>query len=280
MSRMILGLLAETFVHPGSGQNEGAIDLPVAREAATGFPYVAGSSFKGALKEYARATWKDVGQGDDAEPSADVTRVFGQQESAGDLLPSDVRLLLLPVRSLHASYKWVTCPLLLERFERDCQRMGTTVRFNNLPEGLGDDAALCAEPGAVTLEELSFKTDALPGGLTAPLAKLIRHERTRQRLDAQIVVVSDKRFVWFARFALSVQARNVLNEHKTSQDLWYEETLPPDTLMYALLDERRPGAVSDVKGLFTSRPYLQIGGNETVGQGCFALQWTQGGGYA
>jgi len=35
MKNIVLGLLAETSLHPGSGQTADVIDLPVAREAAT-----------------------------------------------------------------------------------------------------------------------------------------------------------------------------------------------------------------------------------------------------
>jgi CRISPR-associated protein Cmr4 len=37
MKTQILGMLAETFIHPGTGQSVGAIDVPVAREAATSY---------------------------------------------------------------------------------------------------------------------------------------------------------------------------------------------------------------------------------------------------
>ena len=43
MNTAILGLLAETPVHPGSGRSMGVVDLPVAREAATDFPLLVGS---------------------------------------------------------------------------------------------------------------------------------------------------------------------------------------------------------------------------------------------
>lgn len=46
-SQKIIGILAETSVHVGAGQMFGAIDLPVAREAATQFPFIPGSSLKG-----------------------------------------------------------------------------------------------------------------------------------------------------------------------------------------------------------------------------------------
>jgi CRISPR-associated protein Cmr4 len=43
MSAMMLGLLAETPIHPGSGQDNGAIDLPVQRERTTDYPVIPGS---------------------------------------------------------------------------------------------------------------------------------------------------------------------------------------------------------------------------------------------
>jgi CRISPR-associated protein Cmr4 len=263
---IVLGLLAETFIHPGSGQTEGAIDLPVAREAATDYPFIAGSSLKGALLDLARQS-----TGDDEKQKQNA--VFGERDSAGKLLVSDARLLLLPVRSLNSSYKWVTCPHLLERLRRDLKR------------GLGRDAALDATPatrqylgagvgsGALFLEERTFDHGGpIPAELITVLSRLIGHQETQQRLAHQVVILHDADFAWFARYGLAIQARNVLDEtKKTSKNLWYEETLPPDTLMYALLSERGGGAVDYVIALFDPRPYLQVGGNETVGQGWFAV---------
>ncbi len=54
MKSMILGMLAETYIHPGSGQTTGFVDLPVAREATTDYPVIVGSSMKGALNDQAR----------------------------------------------------------------------------------------------------------------------------------------------------------------------------------------------------------------------------------
>ena len=50
MKSAMLGLLAETPIHPGAGRGMGVVDLPVAREAATDYPVLVGSSLKGALK--------------------------------------------------------------------------------------------------------------------------------------------------------------------------------------------------------------------------------------
>jgi len=44
-----------------------------------------------------------------------------------------------------------------------------------------------------------------------------------------------------------------------------------DTLLYAMLFERNDGALDQMKLLFKERSYLQIGGNETIGMGWFAI---------
>lgn len=271
MQNAVLGLLAETFIHPGSGSSEGAIDLPVAREAATDFPFIPGSSLKGALKDMARRHWADA-QPPDGQPGP-VSRLFGEQSRAGALLVGDARLLLLPVRSLSGAYRWATCALLLERFSRDRRRgLGRPRSITAAPPrgeylGHGDAAA------PLYLEERTFRRhDALPDDLTTDVGELIAHDATRARLNERLVVLHDDDFAWFARYGLPVQARNQLDEaNKISENLWYEETLPPDTLLYTVLGERMP-AVAELVKLFDSHPYLQAGGNETVGQGWFAVQ--------
>ncbi len=265
MKSLILGLLAETSIHPGAGQSSGFVDLPVAREAATDYPVIVGSSMKGALRDRARG-----------ENLPDIDTVFGKQENGGTLLVSDARLILLPVRSLKTQYKWVTCPHLVERLSRDRFRENggsvTAVPLGNCSEqhylGAGD--------GDLFLEERQFSrvspNGELPSGLTDLLKPLIAHKQTADRLEQQLVVISNNDFVWFARYGLAVNARNQLDDDKkTSKNLWYEETIPPDSLFYCLLAERGANALASVTSLFKDRPYIQAGGNETVGQGWFAV---------
>ena len=47
--------------------------------------------------------------------------------------------------------------------------------------------------------------------------------------------------------------------------------------MYALLAERNSdaGSLKPIQNIFQNRPYLQVGGNETVGQGWFHVKWEQ-----
>lgn len=277
MKTQLLGLLAETSIHPGAGQSTGIVDLPVAREAATDYPVIPGSSLKGALLDLARQ--KNVEQ-------VVLDQVFGKQESAGALLVSDARLLLLPVRSLHSAYKWVTCPHLLERFHRDRQRSGDVL---SLPTcNVKSNTYLGNDCGNLFLEERLFsRAGEVPPPVIDAIHALLpsdaSHAHTRERLAEQLIVLNHDDFIWFARYGLAVQARNVLDsEKKTSKNLWYEETIPADALFYTLLAERQSDskALDTVTGLFKEQPYLQTGGNETVGMGWFAVALPNGKGGA
>lgn len=260
MKTAMLGFLAETPIHPGAGRGLGVVDLPVAREASTGYPVIVGSSLKGALRDKAGTV------------DMDVEDRFGKPESAGDLMVSDARLLLLPVRSLTTSFRWVTCPHLIERYRRDLRRAGLSC----LPEVPVVECgfAIAAGDGELFLEERQFE---LVDGPTEKMVKAVKplllHEETRKRLGGQIAVLHDDDFAWFARYGLAIQARNKLKDvSKTSKDLWYEETLPPDTVMYALIVARRDEAIGSLDSLFPETdPYLQVGGNETVGHGWFGV---------
>ena len=262
MKTAMLGLLAETPIHAGSGRGMGVVDLPVAREAATDYPVLVGSSLKGALKDKMETA------------RVDNPRVrFGTQNRAGDLLISDARLLLLPVRSLNGSYRWVTCPHLVERYRRDLDRAGLQPR-PQVPD-VECRSVRAVGDGDLFLEERQFviRDGGPPDELVTAVAPLLLHPETRDRLPAQIAVLHGDDFAWFARYGLSIQARNVLEDGtKRSKNLWYEETLPPDTVMYALVAGRSADAVDSLDALFRENdPYLQAGGNETVGQGWFAV---------
>jgi CRISPR-associated protein Cmr4 len=273
MNTCLLGLLAETSIHPGAGQSSGIVDLPVAREAATDYPVIPGSSLKGALLGLARQRELN---GQERMNEQDRNRIFGRSDNAGALLVSDARLLLLPVRSLSSAYKWVTCPHLLERFSRDQQRADkNAVKFELTTVEAGKYLGVLA--GTLFLEERQFEHEGeLPGGIVPALETLVpaatTYARTRARLAGQLVLLHDDDFAWFARYGLAIQARNALDpEKKTSANLWYEETIPADALFYAVFAERQAGALDAATKLFDQHPYLQVGGNETIGMGWFAV---------
>lgn len=268
MNTVLVGLLSETSVHTGAESSSGVVDLPVAREATTDYPVLMGSGLKGAMRDfYAQNNGKE---------KAEV--IFGKPDGAGGISVADGRLLLLPVRSLTGHYRWVTCPYILERFLRDLALAGFALPSLKIPD-LEQDQAVAAKSGELYLEELSFNVEGNKetiAELCEAISGLIIHQSVQKRLVEQVAVINDDDFKHFARFGLPVNARNVLDENtKTSKNLWYEEVVPSDTLFYTLVMSRRgrDEQLTDVQQVFVERPYLQVGGNETVGQGWCSVSW-------
>ena len=129
--------------------------------------------------------------------------------------------------------------------------------------------------GILYLEERQFEiTGETPPDVVEAVGRLISDEDARKRLGERIAVLHDDDFAWFARYGLQVQARNVLEDGtKQSKNLWYEETLPSDTVMYSLLTGRSTDSLTILEDLFPEgKAYFQAGGNETVGHGWFSVR--------
>lgn len=284
----ILGLLAQTSIHAGTGSSTGVIDLPIQREGHNGYPCIFGSSMKGALRTRAEAQ----------SSKERVKCVFGPDtnnasDHAGAIMVSDARLLLLPIRSLTSQFKWVTCPAVLKRYQQDAQRFGQKPAFDNITQSLTESNALVstqATAGNLFLEEYRFTaTQHDLSKIITALAKLMGTADAEADLQRQLVIVSDDMFAHLCQHATPVNAHIAIESAtKTvkSGALWYEETLPPETLLYVGLSAtkaRAQGAempaesiLGAVTGLFTTKPWLQVGGNETVGMGWCAVQVLDG----
>jgi CRISPR-associated protein Cmr4 len=275
----LLGLLAETSIHAGAGQMAGVVDLPIQREAHTAWPVVYGSAVKGALRALA-----------DEQDAPWRIEVFGPEtanasDHAGALLVSDARLLLLPVRSLTGHFKWVTCPALLKRFAADAERLGLpsldTAAIASPPHAETALLPAADKRGTLYLEEFRFQVDIGDFSAVIPLlARLMGRDDAAEVLQTQLALVHDDRFNHLAQFATPVNAHiSIDNNTKTVRPgaLWYEETLPPDTLLYVALHAQATRikdshkTASEILAHITDdlfkRPYLQLGGNETVGMG-------------
>ncbi|ANE56538.1 type III-B CRISPR module RAMP protein Cmr4 [Methylomonas sp. DH-1] len=285
----LIGLWAETSLHAGAGSSVDGIDLPIQRESHSGWPCVYGSAVKGALRAKAEdKLGKD-------KPS--IKWVFGPDsdkenasEHAGALLVGDARLLLLPVRSLNSHFKWVTCPALLERLQRDATRLGIGLDFS-LPQQPGKEQAMLPETAGedLFLEEYRFKTQS--SDLTALVRCLGNLSGIAEAtLKQQLVIVHNDQFNYLSRYATAVAAHIAIdNERKMVKNgaLWYEETLPPETVLYVALSAYRARDKQDgmpanailnsiTQDLLGPSPYLQLGGNETVGMGWCKVTVTQG----
>lgn len=294
----MLGLLTHTSIHAGTGQATGVIDLPIQREAHTGWPCVFGSAVKGALRTRAvdrhdGADWISDVFGP-PPPTGSAAGSSQPQDYGGALAVGDAKLLLLPIRSLTTHFKWVTCPALLRRWQRDLERNRLKSKFGSgwkAPEITGDVACVATDPPDKKLFLEEFRFDANSNGdlsaLIASLATLLRGtpvpgqpDANQSALKAQLAVISDDRFSTLCRFATPVNPHVQLGGKKTvSEGPWYEETLPPDTVLYVELlayPSRNNQGSMDASAimkhatddLFTENDsYLQLGGNETVGMG-------------
>lgn len=281
----LIGLFAETPLHPGTGTTTGVVDLPVQREKHTGFPIIQSSGLKGAMREKAEKELNNA---------AVVNAIFGPENSdhAGSIAVTDARLLAFPVRSLAGVYVWVTCPAVISRLIRDLALAKMPIdKLHVLSPEKGqafviDNAGLGDK---LILEELLFdavKEDApkvkdcideickfLPGG---EAHKHIRDDKMKKHL----VVIHNDDFGQLVTTGAQVSARIVLNENKTSKNLWYEESLPPDSLFYTMVMAAKPrggnSGLADADAVLNklgeaAGSYLQVGGNETVGMGWCAV---------
>lgn len=278
----LITLHAITFLHPGTGQSTGVIDLPIQREVHTQHPMYAASGLKGALRDKAEQldkTW--------------ITPVFGaasdaDDPSAGSMNPTDARILAFPVRSLQAVFTWVTCPMVINRLVRDAAliNLDIPVKKGTHELSVSDNEAIVATDSPLkdklVLEEILFET-VKADETVDKLASLIENMiGTGSSFDGgRLVLISDEDFSYLVQHATQISARIKLNDRKTTSgdggNLWYEETLPPETILYALVlchkpriqtDEiEKPDHVAEKLEELCKDRYLQIGGNETVGQG-------------
>ena len=124
MTEFLLYLYAESPVHAGAADSVDVLDLPVQREASTGYPVIWGQSLKGALRQGAReaAGWDGL-----------VTRVFGSEpgDRTGDggttpglLAVGDAQLVAMPVPTLRRTFAWVTSEIALGRLARKYRALG------------------------------------------------------------------------------------------------------------------------------------------------------------
>ena len=279
----LLLLTSETPLHAGAGQSVDGIDLPIQREVHTDWPCVFGSAVKGALRAHAEQRMEPK--------STAITDLFGPDHGgaqerdtshAGALLVGDATLLALPVRSLQSSFKWVTCPQAITRFARTAERLGLALTLPAISQP-APDKALGQGDAKLFLEEFRFEQspDACIGALAKALAPLSGGALDEATLVQRLVVVHDDIFSFLARNATSVQPHIAIDSTtKTVKDgaLWFEETLPPETLLYvpltATASRRKGGALTATQVLAqfeqllpAGKNWLQLGGNETTGMG-------------
>ncbi|MCK5799195.1 MAG: type III-B CRISPR module RAMP protein Cmr4 [Deltaproteobacteria bacterium] len=280
MNTRLLFIHAFSPLHAGTGQSVGAIDLAIAREKSTGVPYLPGSSIKGVLRDRFRhieGVDKPMRHnlfGPDTENASD---------HAGSVHFGDGRLVFLPVRSLAGTFAYVTSRYLLDRLVIDIQESGLKLDVPDVaPAGSEDvvvaEGSTLVHNTKVILEELDLlaRPNAPLKSFAQTLGKHLGGDALAKSLASRICVVPDDVMSFLLDHATEVTARIRLDANtKTVAKgaLWYEESLPAETILAALVVATPPKFTKlDAKtALKTVGDHLdgliQFGGKATVGRG-------------
>ena len=280
---------ARSPLHAGTGQATAAVDLPIARDRATGFPLLPGSSIKGALRARARDCLKN-----------DYIKIFGPEtanasDHAGAIAVSDARLLLMPVRSVAGTFAWVTSPYLLSAFAREARLAGWTSLWKTPTVSsseralVSSDTLLGVQMGTnkkVVLEE--FDLDREDGAATevanllAPL--VFKDDEWQRMLKRRLCIVHDDTMSFLAQHATEVVTRVSIDADTGTAkkgQLWTEENLPAESVLVSLVEEvptastnpaKRGGWLDLIQKEVFGSP-VQLGGKATVGRGRCALHF-------
>jgi CRISPR-associated protein Cmr4 len=253
-----------TPLHAGAGEAGEVMDLAIQREKHTEFPVVYSSSLKGSLRWFC-----------DLKDHSATDRIFGKEGAetgAGEVVFTDAKILFFPVRSSEGVFKWVTSPFVLKRFKRDLQFINRAVSELASNENRDDEKGLTFNGGSeIVLEDFALSLNGGARGIDK-LASLLPKEN-QEEIRERLVIVSDNVFKTLVTSATQVIARNVLKEEeKTSENLWYEEVVPADTLFYTVMKPVGRIPANDASSLnqlvrLIKNEILQVGGNETVGYG-------------
>ncbi len=276
MNTSLLISHAITSLHFGTGAGLSDIDQPTARELATGLPIGPGSSLKGCLRDQCAD-----------EETAKV--VFGPklkpEEHAGSLQVHDLRLLCLPIRSLKGVFALVTAPYVLTRLNRDLDLCGLSpVPIPPIASVsdciVGTDTLLSLKVNqteTVVIQDFDLTATADSTGAITDLAARILAPGAEQRL----CIVHDDVMSFFCSASLQVDARIALDdESKTVRrgGLWYEESLPPETIMVAPITvaptrkvKKTDEEILETVRLLIAKP-IQTGGNASIGRGLLKLR--------
>jgi len=265
-------------LHVGNGEtNYSVIDKQVQKDPLTSLPQINSSSLKGALREFVTMIDSQVqsanGNHNDEHAKALCTTVFGSEPTeqnkpiAGKCNFFDAKLLSLPVRTNEKPFMRATSKEALQSYIQSCNIFGLDHKLDltTLSTSYRSD-----NQGSIIIEENEWTYD--PPTCQESLAFI----------GEDVILLEDAHFRTLAK-ELPFVARNYLENGK-SENLWYEEIVPRESLFYFVVQEPTETLMhkNDKK---TIKAYLNsfvhyiddkklfIGANTTVGYGlCYIKQ--------
>ena len=295
-------------VHMGAGTAIGLIDNPIQRERHTGYPMMAGSGLKGAVRNHLEAAWRI----DPKDAKSVVARLFGPpvnaSEHAGAVSFGDAQLVAFPVRCTKRAYVYATSPTALARLKRQLLLLGVDAGWT-VPQVQEQFCRVVPANGPVGNNEQlhleAFQYTAIDGTEIDAIADWLAQHAIpndeaysyfRDKLRADLVVLPDDDFGYFVRNATVVEPHVRIDDETGTADgggLFYTENLPPESLLMAPLmvsrerrnQKQRNGeeAMPADEVLHTvlrgtdgqtgiDGTLLQVGGDATTGRGQVVLR--------
>ncbi|KUO70794.1 MAG: hypothetical protein APF81_12735 [Desulfosporosinus sp. BRH_c37] len=297
----LLFLQAVTAIHAGSGSELGLVDLPIQREKHTGYPKIESSSLKGAIRATVQATVDKTSKADQMQAVFGKESASNQNDAqAGAVAFSDARVLLFPVKSLRGVFAWITCPLVLKRFNEELKLYRPASKPLSLPKNdtpIGSEVicsvssnTLIVNPQVdkkqVVLEEYTYSVQVTSQDLAKELAELIFAGVDNGFAD-RLIVLPDNDFVDFVTLSTEVNARIRIDPSTGTVQagaLWYEENVPPETVFYSYcfagnsrITNHETMKAEEVLEFLqqedTLPPCFQLGGNSSLGKGILRRVW-------
>jgi len=292
-----------TPLHIGAGQGLGHVDLPIVREAHTNFPYIPGTSLKGALRNLEinrvvrerkkgekpsqleeKLTDKDKFDPEDRD-IVRLAKIFGtagevaeqdkraveegKEVGAGKVLFSDAFIVLFTVKSAKGVFSLTTCPYVINRF---FELLGIDQRVKDVPEGKAKvlstkDHKNLINNNKLLLEEFVFEAEE-----SEELRKFVELVGTfvGEEHKQRIVCVNDTDFMDFVSNYTEVQTHIKINPDTGTVDvdkgaLWTEEYVPAESVFaFSLV------FLEEID--FTPPPTFHLGGDITTGKGFVKVQ--------
>jgi CRISPR-associated protein Cmr4 len=274
----VMFLYAEEPLHPGAEAGWSDVDLPIQREAASGFLTTASSALRRSLREPLQPVGGAPGW--QAEERVIFGSTLDRQDGFGDgiLSVTDMRIVLLPVRGLTEALVWVTSPLAIARLDRSVRSIGHTlpdIRAVGSDKDilLGESSALGRAGQRIVLEDYLFTAASAPevDDLAVWLRdhafpRLATYAPWRIRLVAdggiindkppghsRLAVVTDEVFRDLCETACPVSTHIRIDVETGTVDpgaLWTQEDVPQETLFYSRLLAASPRDADELpKGL-------------------------------
>ncbi len=269
MNTKIMTIFTRTPLHVGAGSSVGAIDSPIARERHTRIPVIPGSGLKGVISDL----W-----GDRVENSEAIV-LFGNGDSnnsaAGALLIGEAKVLAFPVRSAKNAFAWVTCPLALQRFQRDA---GITELDIPAPSEMKCYASNELKINDhVILEEYCFEFIADNSNVVREFKKIFA-DATWSTVGERLAIISDEMFSFFVENACEVVTRTRINDKTGTVDkgaLFNQEQVPSETMLYTTVGTFKEKSHLEklVAKLKDNGDLIQVGGDETTGLGVCSVNF-------